>query len=686
MRPAELAPLFAPVSDLPGVGEKVADHLTALCGPRVLDLIWHQPLRFVDRRLRENLDGVESGQTVTLKLQIGAHQSPSRKGLPYRIPCLHPSGGVTLTFFNARATWLASQFPQGTERLVSGKIERYQGAWQMVHPDLSLAPDTSVDLPDFEPIYPNRAGLGQRTLRKAIEAALTRVPESAEWIDGPLRDQNAWVDFKRCLTDIHKVPGSSPARLAYDEALAGQVALAVLRASRTTAHGPDLSGTGDLRAALLAALPFTPTNDQTQAIAAISAQIRGPNQAMTLIQGDVGSGKTLVALTLMLQAVEAGFQALIMAPTEILARQHAQTLSDLCQDLPVDIACLTGKDKGAARRELEHKIDSGTAQIIVGTHALFQEGVSFHKVGLVVIDEQHRFGVEQRLALSQKGRSPHLILMSATPIPRTLVMAAYGDLEIIEIREKPAGRKPIQTIAKPTQAIAEVYGSLERLMQTGQQAYWICPLVDESEALPDLMDVTTRHKDLQKHFGDQVGLIHGQMPPAEKDAAMADFKAGKTRVLIATTVIEVGVDVPNATFMIIEQAERFGLAQMHQIRGRVGRGDQQGICLMLYSAPLSATAKQRLQAMRASNDGFDLSEQDLKLRGGGEILGTRQSGLPETRFIDYGDHGDLMATARKDAQLLLQQDPDLSSARGQAVRTLLYLFGRDQVAPLLKIG
>lgn len=688
MRPADLAPLFASVQDLPGVGAKVAEHLEALCGPRVVDLLWHRPLRFVDRRLRESLGGLEPGQTATLELRIGSHQKPGRKGLPYRIPCLHKDGGVTLVFFNARGAWLEGQFPEGSTRLVSGKVVAYQGAWQMVHPDLSLPIEKADDLPGFEPVYPSRAGLGQRTLGKAIEAAVKRVPSSEEWMDGSLREQRGWASFEDALTALHTTPGEAQMaeRLAYDEALAGQVALAVLRDNRRAAKGPNLTGTGQLTRALQDTLPYDLTNDQMQAVAAISARLKGPDQATTLVQGDVGSGKTLVALMLMLQAVEAGTQATLMAPTEILARQHAQTLSQLTQDLPVEVVCLTGKDTGAARKALTQQISEGRAQIIVGTHALFQEGVSFDQLGLVVIDEQHRFGVQQRLALTQKGAAPHLILMSATPIPRTLVMVAYGDLDVIEIREKPAGRQPIRTLAKPTDALPEVLRSFERLLATGQQAYWICPLFEESEALPGVMDVTTRFRELQKHFGPQIGLIHGQMPAEEKDATMAAFKAGDIRALVATTVIEVGVDVPNATLMVIEQAERFGLAQMHQIRGRIGRGDLQGTCLMLYGQPLSATAKTRLEAMRASGDGFYLSEQDLKLRGGGEILGTRQSGLPETRFVDYGLHGELLRIAQKDARNLLSQDPSLSGERGQAVRRLLYLFGQDQVAPLLKVG
>ena len=688
MRPAELAPLFAPIQDLPGVGEKVADHLSKLCGPRVLDLLWHQPLRFIDRRLRSSLANVENGETVTIKLRIGSHQNPNRKGGPYRIPCHHIDGEVTLIFFNPRLSWLQSQFPETTERLVSGKITLYQNQWQMAHPDLSLTPEKEADLPQFEPVYPICAGVAQRVLGRAIHQALERVPYSDEWIDPNLKNQKAWPEFRQALHDFHKNPGThmQRERLAYDETLAGQIALAVLRTNRTGAKGLDLSASGNLRRALINTLSFTPTNDQTQAIATISAQLKGPKQAMTLIQGDVGSGKTFVALALMLQAVEAGFQAVLMAPTEILARQHAQTLSQMCRALPVTVACLTGKDKGANRRTLEDCIKNGDTHVIVGTHALFQEGVTFHRLGLVVIDEQHRFGVQQRLSLCQKGRAPHLILMSATPIPRTLVMAAYGDLEVVEIREKPAGRKPVKTLAKPIATIPDIYQSLARFLHTGQQAYWICPLIEKSETLPDLMDVTTRHQDLQKHFGKAIGLIHGQMPDAEKDAAMQAFKTGETRVLVSTTVIEVGVDVPNATFMVIEQAERFGLAQMHQIRGRVGRGDQQGTCLLVYGHPLSALSKKRLEAMRATNDGFDLSEQDLNLRGGGEILGIRQSGLPDTHFVDYGLHGDLIATARKDAQFLLDEDPHLSSSRGQAVRTLLYLFDRDQVAPLIKVG
>ena len=688
MRPADLAPLFATVQDLPGVGAKVAGQLEALCGPRVLDLVWHRPLRFVDRRLRERLVGLEPGQTATLELRIGRHHKPDRKGRPYRISCLHRDGGLALVFFNARDAWIKSQFPEGTLRLVSGKVETYQGAWQMVHPDLSLPADHTEDLPEFEPVYPSRTGLGQRTLAKAIKVAVQRVPPSSEWIDSALRKQRGWPEFDAAIKALHRIPNAANAaeRLAYDEALAQQIAITVLRNSRRAAKGPHLTGTGLLTRALLDALPYALTEDQKQAVAAISVRLQGPDQATTLVQGDVGSGKTLVALLAMVQAVEAGAQAALMAPTELLARQHAQTLSQFKGNLPLEIVCLTGKDKGSVRRALAQSIACGQAQIVVGTHALFQESLNFDQLGLVVIDEQHRFGVQQRLALTQKGSVPHLILLSATPIPRTLVMAAYGDLDVIEIREKPAGRQPIRTLAKPTEALPQVLGSLERLLATGQQAYWVCPLVEESEALPGVMDATTRFKALQKQFGDRIGLIHGQMPAEEKDRTMAAFKAGRIRALVATTVIEVGVDVPNATLMVIEQAERFGLAQMHQIRGRVGRGHVQGNCLLLYGQPLSATARTRLETMRASNDGFYLSERDLTLRGGGEILGTRQSGLPETRFVDYGIHGDLLRLARKDAQNLLARDPGLGSPHGQAVRRLLYLFGQDQLAPLLKVG
>ena len=685
MRPAELAPLFASVADLPGVGPKSADALTVLCGPRVLDLLWHRPLRFVDRRLRESLQGLQGGETVTLKLRLGAIQTPDRKGLPTRIPAMHRDGGVTLVFFNTKGPWLSQQFPSGEERLVSGKIERYRDGWQMVHPDLSLPLAKADALPTFEPVYPTRAGLAQHALRKAIEGALGRVPTLPEWQNETLKSQRGWPPFAEALGSLHS-PQTSRARLAYDEILAGQVALAVLRRHRKRAKAPALPPSRRLVPQMLAALPFDMTGDQSQATALISAQIARAAQASTLLQGDVGTGKTLVAFAAMLQAVEAKHQAVLMAPTEILARQHAATLKALRGDLPVSIACLTGQDKGTARREILALIESGDSALIVGTHALFQEGIRFQRLGLAVIDEQHRFGVQQRLALSQKGQAPHLLLMSATPIPRTLVMTAYGDLELCEIREKPPGRLPIKTSVKPLNALDEVLRGVERILHRGAQVYWVCPLVEASEALPGVGDVTSRFEALRKAFGDQVGLIHGQMPSAEKEAAMANFKAGKTCLLVATTVIEVGVDVPSANTMIIENAERFGLAQMHQIRGRVGRGEEQGMCLLLYANPLSAMGKQRLAAMRASTDGFDLSEQDLKLRGGGEVLGTRQSGLPEMRIADYATDQTLMQTARRDAQLLLDKDPTLTSKRGQAIRTLLYLFSQDQVAPFLKVG
>lgn len=688
MRPIELAPLFAPVDDLPGVGPKVSEQLSQLCGPHVLDLVWHRPLRFIDRRLRDSLVEVQSGETVSLKLTIGKHRTPARKGLPYKISCLHSETAITLLFFHARGSWLSEQFPEGAQRIVSGKAEFYKNTWQMIHPDLSLPPEKFSNLPDFEPVYPNRSGLGQRTLGNTIRSAVGRLKSMDEWIDPALKHQRKWPDFQSAIRSIHSDQDASniPERLAYDEALAGQVALGVLRANHIAASGPNLSAQGKLRKTLVDSLPFPLTSHQVNAIDTLTTQIRGPKQAITLIQGDVGSGKTLVALCTILQAVESGHQGVLMAPTEILARQHANTLTNLTEKLSVNVVCLTGKDKGVKRTEIREQIATGQADIVVGTHALFQEGIEFQSAGLVVIDEQHRFGVQQRLALSKKGQTPHLLLMSATPIPRTLVMAAYGDLELLEIREKPVGRAPIKTIAKPKESIPEVYRSLERLLDTGQQAYWICPLVEESESLPGVADATTRFTDLQKRFGDQVGLIHGQMRADEKDEIMRLFKAGSIKLLAATTVIEVGVDVPNSTFMVIEQAERFGLSQLHQIRGRVGRGALPGVCLLLYGHPLSALAKQRLEALRSSDDGFELSEQDLRLRGGGEILGTKQSGLPDTKFLDYGLHTDLMSVAKKDARKFLSEDPNLTSARGLAMRNLLYLFGKDEAAPLLKIG
>ncbi|HEX7967317.1 MAG TPA: ATP-dependent DNA helicase RecG, partial [Stellaceae bacterium] len=463
------------------------------------------------------------------------------------------------------------------------------------------------------------------------------------------------------------------------------LAIALVRAHTKRLPGRTVAAEGKLRQRVTAALPFALTQAQRQASAEIAGDMASPTRMLRLLQGDVGSGKTVVALIAMLDAVEAGCQAALMAPTEILARQHFATLSKLAAPAGVEIALLTGREKGRAREALLARLTAGEIDIIVGTHALFQEDVAFKDLALAVIDEQHRFGVEQRIALSGKGRGVDILVMTATPIPRTLLLTSYGDLDSSRLTEKPAGRQAVTTRTLPLARLEEVIEAVRRALSQGAKVYWVCPLVEESEAV-DLAAVDERHAQLKASFGERVGLVHGRMKGAEKDRVMESFAHGGVDVLVATTVIEVGVDVPDATVMVIEHAERFGLAQLHQLRGRIGRGDKPSACLLLYATPLGETAKARLTILRETEDGFRIAEEDLRLRGAGEVLGTRQSGMPELHLADLAAHADLLAVARDDARLALTRDPELASPRGEALRTLLYLFQRDVAVRYVRSG
>ncbi|RVC68628.1 ATP-dependent DNA helicase RecG, partial [Mesorhizobium sp. M2A.F.Ca.ET.046.02.1.1] len=557
-----------------------------------------------------------------------------------------------------------------------------------------IAPiDEAEGLPLVEPVYPLTAGLSAKVLRRAIGQALGRLPELPEWQDDAFMRRHTFPSFSDALSRIHHpnvpidvaVEGSAWRRLAYDELLAGQVSLALVRARIRRLSGRPLIGDDRIVEKLRSALPYRLTPSQEFALGEINADLADPERMLRLLQGDVGSGKTVVALLAMARAVEAGGQAALMAPTEILARQHLATIAPLAEKVGLRLAILTGREKGRERTETLAGLANGAIDIVVGTHALFQETVTFHDLVLAVIDEQHRFGVHQRLAITAKGDAPDMLVMTATPIPRTLVLTAFGDMDVSKLTEKPAGRQPIRTVTLPMERLDELVGRMRDAVAEGQKIYWICPLVEESEEIK-LMSAEDRFASLKPLFGDRIGLVHGRMKGAEKDEAMRAFKDGETRILIATTVIEVGVDVPDATIMVIEHAERFGLAQLHQLRGRVGRGDKPSSCVLLYKDPLGETAKRRLSVMRETEDGFRIAEEDLKLRGEGELLGTRQSGTPGFQVARIEFHADLLEAARDDARLILSRDPELQSERGEALRLLLYLFGRDEAVRLLRAG
>jgi len=700
MRPPVLDPLFAPVSTLPGVGPKIAALITGLLArmpdreATVSDLLLHVPHSLIDRRHKPGIAYSENGDIVTLDVTIDRHVAPPRGSrAPYKILAFDDTGHIEFVFFHPRHDWLAKTFPQGEKRIVSGKVEWFNERPQMVHPDYAVPPEEAESLPSVEPIYPLTAGLTAKTLQKAVAGALARIPHLPEWLDEAHQRQNHWPGFKDAISTLHKPEDKTDLdpeaagyrRLAYDELLANQLALALVRAQMRKLGGVARAPNGHLQRSVISALPFELTASQANAIQEINADLAEPVRMLRLLQGDVGSGKTVVALAALAQVIQTGAQGALMAPTEILARQHAASMAPLCEQAGIRLALMTGKDSAKTRRETQEKILAGEIDLVVGTHALFQGSVSFQNLGLVVVDEQHRFGVHQRLALSAKGQGVDVLVMTATPIPRTLVLTSFGDMDVSRLTDKPAGRKPITTVSASLDRLDEVIGRVGRAIETGQKVYWICPLVEESEKI-DLAAVEDRHRIMEQVLGQRVSLVHGRMSADEKEDGMQAFKSGETRVLVATTVIEVGVDVPDATIIVIEHAERFGLAQLHQLRGRVGRGDKPSTCVLLFKGPLGETAAARLNIMRETNDGFLIAEEDLKLRGGGEILGTRQSGMPGFRIADAEHHADLMETARDDARLILEKDPQLKSARGEALRCLLYLFGRDAAISYLRAG
>lgn len=694
MRPTILNPLFVDTTALTGVGPKIAALIERVAGPRVVDLIMTPPAGLIDRTYRPTIADAEYGKLATITLTVDSHEAPAKgRRLPYRVTCSDESGFLTLIFFHARADYLLKTLPIGAQRIISGKIEEYNGGRQMAHPDYIADPNKPNEMPLYEPVYPLTAGLTGAVMRKAALGALERTTTLPEWLDSTWVRTNNWKSWHGALSDLHAPTSSgdlslhAPARLrlAYDELLANQLALILTRKARGKTTGRSFTGNTARIAKTNDALPFQLTGAQKRCLNEIFADMKSSERMVRLVQGDVGSGKTIVAFFAMLIAVESNTQAALMAPTEILARQHVGSLQGLAAANGIVLEVLSGRDKGQARRDKLRRLASGEINILIGTHAIFQEDVVYHDLGLVVIDEQHRFGVHQRIALTQKGPKPDLLVMTATPIPRTLALTAYGDMEASAIDEKPPGRKPIQTRAIPLARIDDVIAGVERVVERGEQAYWVCPLVEDSDVL-DLTAAEDRFETIKAVLGDRVGLVHGRMKAAEKDAVMERFHEGALSVLIATTVIEVGVNAPNATIMIIENAERFGLAQLHQLRGRVGRGDKPSSCILLYKPPLGETATARLNILRETEDGFLIAEEDLRLRGAGDLLGAAQSGFPRFRLADAGAHGELLLAARDDARMIIEKDPILENTRGKALRTLLYLFARDDAIKLLSSG
>jgi ATP-dependent DNA helicase RecG len=699
MRPSLLNPLFAAITTLPGIGARLEKLYRRLFGreqpARVIDLLFHLPTGAIDRRARPKLRDVVPDTVVTVAVTVDRHRPPPphRSRAPYQVYTSDETGDLTLTYFNARRDYLQKLLPVGERRYVSGTVELYDHMLQMVHPDRVVAEADLAKLPLVEPVYPLTEGLTLNQVRRAADAALARLPTLPEWQEASWVARERFPTFADALRLLHRpaepadlLPeGLAWTRLAYDEFLAGQLALALVRAHLRRPAGRATHGTGQIRKRLIEALPYSLTSSQGRAVADIVADLAKPERMLRLLQGDVGSGKTVVALLAAAAVIEGGRQAALMAPTEVLARQHFNTIAPLAAAAGINVAILTNRERGRERNEVLEKLAFGDIHMLIGTHALFQEQVEFRDLALAVVDEQHRFGVHQRLALAKKGEAVDVLVMTATPIPRTLVLTYFGDMDVSELREKPAGRQPIDTRAMSLSRLDDVVGAVGRALADGRRVYWVCPLVETTEHT-DLAAAEERFGALKERFGAMVDLVHGRMKGDEKDRAMERFAAGETRLLVATTVIEVGVDVPEATVMVIEHAERFGLAQLHQLRGRIGRGAEHSTCLLLYKAPLGETAKARLQILRETEDGFRIAEEDLRLRGEGDVLGTRQSGMPGFRVARIETHGKLIGAARDDATLVFSRDPKLESPRGQALRHLLYLFERDEAIRLIRAG
>lgn len=696
IRPQHLFPLFADIQTLSGVGPKTAPLIERAMGGRIKDLLLTAPTGAIDRSNRPGIANALAGEIGTFLVTVGSHIAPTNRNRPYKINVYDKTGEMEIIYFKARAPQMEQLFPEGTERLISGKTESFKAQLQMTHPDYVLDPEKADSMPAIEPLYPLTAGLSQKMAGKTVRAALSvfeTIQETGEWLDRSFVSQQNWTGFQESLKTLHNpshavdIKAESPIRrrLAYDELFAKQLAIALVRESTRRAHGRKFQHDGHYVQDVLNGAPFKPTNTQSRAFEEIKKDMQSPFRMARLLQGDVGAGKTFVAALAAAYAAEAGVQTALMAPTEILARQHAETLKQMLEPARLTVQAITGRDKGKARNALNSGLEAGYIDVVVGTHALFQDSMTFKDLGLVIIDEQHRFGVRDRLRLSHKGQSPDLLVMTATPIPRTLALTSYGDLDSVKLDEKPAGRKPIETRILPLQRLDDVIDGIGRQIKDGNQVYWVCPLVEESELI-DLTSAEDRHRQLTAIYGDKVGLLHGRMNGKEKEQISNDFKAGRYKVLVATTVIEVGVDAPDATVMIIEHAERFGLAQLHQLRGRVGRSDKQSSCLLLYKGPLSATGKARLEIMRKSEDGFLIAEKDWELRGSGDLLGARQSGIPDYAFANLDKHKSLLETAVQDARLLVQNDPELKSVRGKAARDLLFLFEQDYGIALMRAG
>ena len=692
MRPAHLDLLLSPINKLKGVGPKLENIINKLGIKLNVHFLWHFPYRIIEKKYYENIHDAPINQLVTLKIEVIKHYPSKFRRQPYRVSCLANETPIDIVYFNARHPVVRSVLPVKNIKMISGKLEFFKNKFQITHPS-SIENISDIQLlREKEPVYSLTAGLNMKSFIKLSNQVLQSVPDLGEWINKTLIEKYKFTSWKDAVEKLHNPEiddtysekNNYRRRLAFDELFAHQLAICIVRTIDNRKKSISFKSDGNFKNKLIKNLEFKLTNSQLKVLNEIQSDLFSNKQMIRLLQGDVGSGKTIVALISMLTVIESGYQVTLMAPTSILAYQHYENISKLINKLPIDIDILTGKDKGRKRLEKLEKIKSGDTKIIIGTHALIQEGVNFNKLGLSVIDEQHRFGVYQRMAFNYKGFRPSILVMSATPIPRTLTLAAYGDMDESRLIEKPIGRKPIKTSVL---TLKKEKNLIERIKNKINNSYdkffWVCPLIEESQEL-DLKAATDRYNSLNKLFKNQVLLIHGQLNEKEKEDTMEKFKNEDYRILVATTVIEVGIDIKSATTIIIEHAERCGLAQLHQLRGRVGRNNEESYCILLHKENINDTAKKRLNIMTETNDGFLIAEEDLKIRGPGEILGKRQSGLPSFNVADLSYDGDLLEEAKLNAEIIINNDPRLENNKN--LRDLLYIHERDTAIRTLNAG
>ena len=680
---------------------------------KVIDLLYHKPEKVLFRKENPDLRTVQDGDLITVKVVVDDYKIPYKNYQPHKILCHNQTGFITVVYFKM-LDYMKPMFKEGNEIVISGKVEKFNNELQMTHPDYV----NNQNIPNYEQIYPLTAGLINKNLRQNIQKILQKIPDLPEWLPNDLLFENGWKSWKESILSMHNAKNdnelldNSPyiERLAFDELLANQISFNLVKEKIKLENQKDIfvNKNNSLKKYFLELLPFELTNDQKKVIKEIEDDLYSQKRMLRLVQGDVGSGKTVVAFLSMLPFLENHKQIAFMVPTSILATQHFEWLKNICtksnnieiidynelasskknlenslldfdkneKNIKIKIALLTGKIKGKKREKILNALKNGDIDILIGTHAIFQEKVEFKNLEYVVIDEQHKFGVAQRLNLIEKGKNTDTLIMTATPIPRTLALTIYGDMDISTIKEKPKNRKEIITTSLQKERFNDLIARIKEKIKENEKIYWICPLIDESENLP-ATPVFQRYEEFKKFFNEEeLGLLHGKMTEEEKDEIMADFsdKNGLTKILISTTVVEVGVDVPDATIIIIESPERFGLSQIHQLRGRVGRGDKQSYCILFYEK-LTNSLKKRMEILKNSSDGFYIAEEDLKLRGSGEMLGVKQSGYQEYLIANLSTHYTLLLQASKIAKQIVK---DKNLLNNESIKTLLQMFSYDE--------